>query len=69
MAVSQLVYKTIKKAVIIRVNRGEDVYVVLNSYPKLSEAQREQMITELIEEGIIPDPDAPEPEPEEEEDK
>ena len=69
MAVSPLVYKTIKKAVIIRVKRGEDVYEVLNSYTKLSKEQRTQMIAELIEEGIIPDPDAPEPEPEEEEDE
>ena len=63
MAVSQLVYKTIKKAVIIRVKRGEDVYEILESYPKLSEAQKAQMVEELIEEGIIvPEPE-PEPEP------
>lgn len=68
MAVSQLVYKTIKKAVIIRVKRGEDVYEVLESYPKLSEQQKAQMIQELIDEGVIPGED-PEPEPESEEEE
>lgn len=53
MAVSSLVYKTIKKAVIIRIKRGEDVYEVLESYPKLSEAQKAKMLEELIEEGYV----------------
>lgn len=52
--VSALTYKTIKKAVIIRVKRGEDPNEVINSYTKLSDKQKAQMLLELIEEGIIP---------------
>lgn len=55
--VSALTYKTIKKAVIIRVRRGEDVNEVINSYPKLSDKQKAQMLLELIEEGIVPTPE------------
>lgn len=55
--VSALTYKTIKKAVIIRVKRGEDVNEVINSYPKLSDKQKAQMLLELIEEGIVPTPE------------
>jgi hypothetical protein len=46
-------YRIIKKAVILRVKRGEDVVDVLDSYPKLSDAQRAQMLVELEEEGYI----------------
>lgn len=53
MAVSQLVYKTIKKAVIIRVKRGENIHEILNSYSKLSESQKTQMMQELIAEGVV----------------
>lgn len=55
--VSALTYKTIKKAVIIRVKRGEDANEVIASYPKLSDKQKAQMLLELIEEGIIPAPE------------
>lgn len=55
--VSALTYKTIKKAVIIRVKRGEDVNEVIASYPKLSDKQKAQMLLELTEEGIIPAPE------------
>lgn len=52
--VSNLTYKTIKKAVIIRVKRGEEASEVIASYPKLSDKQKAQMLLELVEEGIIP---------------
>lgn len=55
--VSALTYKTIKKAVIIRVKRGEDVNEVIASYPKLSDKQKAQMLLELTEEGVIPAPE------------
>lgn len=51
--VSALTYKTIKKAVIIRVKRGEDVNEIIASYPKLSDKQKAQMLLELTEEGVI----------------
>jgi len=53
MAVSKAQYTIIKKAVIIRVNRGEDVNEAIASYPKLSDAQKAKMLVELEEEGII----------------
>lgn len=52
--VSNLTYKTIKKAVIIRIKRGEEVSEVIASYPKLSDKQKAQMLLELVEEGIVP---------------
>lgn len=55
--VSALTYKTIKKAVIIRVKRGEDVNEVIASYPRLSDKQKAQMLLELTEEGVIPAPE------------
>lgn len=51
--VTTVAYRIIKKAVILRVTRGEDVVDVLDSYPKLSDAQRAQMLVELAEEGYI----------------
>ena len=51
--VSALTYKTIKKAVIIRIKRGEEFNEVIESYPKLSDKQRAQMFIELVEEGYI----------------
>ena len=51
--VSALTYKTIKKAVIIRVKRGEDVNEVITSYSKLSDEQKAQMLSELIKEDVI----------------
>ena len=46
-------YKIIKKAVILRISRGEDVIEILDSYPKLSDTQRAQMLVELADEGYI----------------
>lgn len=46
-------YKIIKKAVILRLKRGESIEEILPSYPKLSAAQVEQLIQELIDEGYI----------------
>lgn len=46
-------YKIIKKAVILRIKRGEDVVDVIDSYPKLSDTQRAQMLLELEEEGYV----------------
>lgn len=51
--VSALTYKTIKKAVIIRLKRGEDFNTIIESYPKLSDKQKAQMFIELVEEGYI----------------
>lgn len=51
--VSKASYKIIKKAVIIRVNQGEEVNEVISSYPKLSDTQKAQLLLELIEEGIV----------------
>lgn len=53
--VTKSAYKIIKKAVILRLNRGEDIIEILASYPKLSDAQRAQMLVELEEEGYIND--------------
>ena len=53
MAVSENVYRVVKKAVKIRIARGEDAYEVIASYPKLSDEQSERLTQELIEEGII----------------
>lgn len=65
--VSNLAYKIIKKAVIIRVREGEDSYEVIASYSKLSPQQQEQMIAELTQEGIIvPEPPVEEDEPQDE---
>lgn len=51
--VTAIAYKIIKKAVILRISRGEDVNEVLDSYPKLSDSQRAKMLVELAEEGYI----------------
>lgn len=51
--VSALTYKTIKKAVIIRLKRGEEFNTIIESYPKLSDKQKAQMLVELTEEGYI----------------
>lgn len=53
--VTAMAYKIIKKAVILRVKRGEDPIEVINDYPKLSDTQRAQMLLELEEEGYITD--------------
>lgn len=51
--VTRSAYKIIKRAIILRINRGEDPIEVIDSYPKLSDTQRAQMLVELEEEGII----------------
>ena len=51
--VTAMAYKIIKKAVILRVKRGEDAIEVINDYPKLSDTQRAKMLLELEEEGYI----------------
>lgn len=55
--VSALTYKTIKKAVIIRLKRGEEFNTIIESYPKLSDKQKAQMLVELTEEGYITTPE------------
>ena len=50
-------YKIIKRAVILRINRGEDPIEVIDSYPKLSDKQKAQMLVELTEEGYITTPE------------
>lgn len=59
-------YKIIKKAVILRIKRGENVIEVIDSYPKLSDTQRAQMLVELEEEGYIAPAEEKEVLPEEE---
>ena len=51
--VSNAAYKIIKKAVILRLGRDENIDDILESYPKLSEEQKIQMKEELIEEEWI----------------
>ncbi len=51
--VTKTAYKIIKKAVILRIKHGEDAVEVIDSYPKLSDTQRAQMLLELEEEGYI----------------
>lgn len=51
--VTNTAYRIIKKAVIVRIKKGENYEEVLDSYPKLSDEQRAQMIEELIQEGYI----------------
>lgn len=53
MAVTKSAYNIIKKAVIIRVKRGEDINEVISSYPKLSDKQAAQLLVELEEDNII----------------
>lgn len=51
--VTNAAYKIIKKAVILRIKRGEVAVEVIDSYPKLSDVQRAQMLLELEQEGYI----------------
>jgi len=51
--VTNIAYKIIKKAAIVRLKKGENIEDILDSYPKLSAGQRAQMIEELIQEGYI----------------
>lgn len=51
--VSTAAYRIIKKAVILRIKHGEEVISVIESYPKLSDKQKAQMLNELAEEGYI----------------
>lgn len=51
--VTNTAYKIIKKAVIVRLKKGENIVDILDSYPKLSDGQRAQMTEELIAEGYI----------------
>lgn len=51
--VTPAAYKIIKKAVILRIKRGENAVEVINNYPKLSDTQRAQMFLELQDEGYI----------------
>ena len=51
--VTNTAYKIIKKAVIIRLKKGENLEDIFDSYPKLSAGQRAQMTEELIQEGYV----------------
>ena len=57
--VTNTAYKIIKKAVIVRIKKGENYEEILDSYPKLSNEQRTQMIEELAQEGYIVIEDTP----------
>ena len=50
MAVSKSAFKIIKKAVEIRISRGEEIHEVVDSYPRLSDEQKQQIIDELAPE-------------------
>ena len=52
MAVTQTAYNIIKKAIIIRIKRGEDINNIIESYPKLTNEQTEQLLNELQTEVI-----------------
>lgn len=47
MAVSQMAFKIVKSAVRIRLERGEALDDILNSYPKLSQAQANEILEEF----------------------
>lgn len=51
--ITNTAYKIIKKAVIVRIKKGEDIESILDSYPKLSAGQRAQMMDELTQENYI----------------
>lgn len=51
--VSEAAYRIIKRACIIKIERGEDGYVVVASYTKLSAEQQTRLIGELLEEGYL----------------
>lgn len=51
--VSTAAYRIIKKAIILRIKHGEEVVAVINDYPKLSDKQKAQLLTELADEGYI----------------
>jgi hypothetical protein len=64
--VTATAYKIIKKAVILRIKHGENAVEVIDSYPRLSDTQRAQMLLELEEEGYIAPAEEEEVLPEEE---
>ena len=45
--ISALAFKIVKKAVKIRLDRGETLDDILNSYPKLSQAQANEILEEF----------------------
>lgn len=47
MAVSKMAFKIVKSAVRIRLERGEALDDILNSYPKLSQAQANEILEEF----------------------
>lgn len=47
MAVSKMAFKIVKSAVRIRLERGETLDDILNSYPKLSQAQANEILEEF----------------------
>lgn len=47
MAVSKMAFKIVKNAVQIRLDRGETLDDILNSYPKLSQAQANEILEEF----------------------
>ena len=47
MAVSAMAFKIVKSAVRIRLERGEALDDILNSYPKLSQAQANEILEEF----------------------
>lgn len=47
MAVSKMAFKIVKSAVQIRLERGEKLDDILASYPKLSQAQADEIFEEF----------------------
>ena len=54
MEVSESMYRVLKNAAKVKIQRGEDGYEVLDQYSgKMSAIQLERMTQELIEEGVL----------------
>lgn len=49
--VSATAYRIIKKAVLLRIQHGEKIAEVIDSYPKLSNSQKTQLLDELADMG------------------
>lgn len=47
--ISPLAFKIIKKAVKIRINRGEELEEIVESYTKLSQAQADELLEDFKE--------------------
>lgn len=54
MEVSDSMYRVLKRAIQIKVSRGEDGWAAIQEYKgKISDEQYEQMVAELIADGTL----------------